>query len=148
MRQFPSSQDWLWTTNSCCKFPQCNSEYRPPLFLCTVRAQVVIDFQNCGKPTSFKPAFSSLSFLTCWIFCFWFWWPSSRAYWSPSFCACEWGVGTQEMGHIPFSKRPAIQCGYCLTKLSLHTKLHALDFDYSFTSQTGHSLPASFPDPV
>lgn len=40
--------------------------------------------------TCFREMFSSFSFITCLIFCFWFWWPSRRAYASASLFNSSW----------------------------------------------------------
>lgn len=149
MWQFPSSQDWLWTTNSCCKLSQWNSEYRPPLFLCTVRAQwwwISITVANSPVSNQHFHLWAS-------------WHVGSFASGSgdpavghtdhPLSVPVSGGVGTQEMGHIAFSKRPAIQCGYCLNETESTYKIpctRLLQFhkpDWSFISRQASLIPRS-----
>ena len=53
---------------------------------------------------------------------------------------CLW-VGTQEMGHIAFSKRPAIQCGYCLNKTESTYKLPCTRLWLQFHKPDWSSFP-------
>ena len=78
--------------------------------------------------TCLRVTFSSLSFFTCWIFCFWFWWPISRAYISLTFWIC---VGTVTHTRIGW-ELPLISHAHSLT-LSLYLPFSLFSFSLPFS---------------